>query len=94
MKTEVVCYSGYKGGERPVRFRLSGQDFVARKGQCLFFQSAAKWGGHSSMPRKVKICIGSAPREIDTMLIQHAGQQMGTSPGVGHRLGQPATTPM
>jgi hypothetical protein len=26
MKVEVVCYSGYKGDERPVRFRLGGQD--------------------------------------------------------------------
>jgi hypothetical protein len=27
MKAEVVCYSGYKGDERPVRFRLGGQDY-------------------------------------------------------------------
>lgn len=27
MKVEVDCYSGYKGDERPVRFRLCGQDY-------------------------------------------------------------------
>ncbi|MCE5311061.1 MAG: hypothetical protein LLG20_25770 [Acidobacteriales bacterium] len=26
MKLEVVCYSGYKGDERPIRFQLGGQD--------------------------------------------------------------------
>ena len=26
MKVEVVCYFGYKGDERPVSFRLRGQD--------------------------------------------------------------------
>ncbi len=28
MRVEVVCYSGYKGDERPVRFRLRGQDYT------------------------------------------------------------------
>lgn len=27
MKVEVACYSGYKGDERPVRFRLRDQDY-------------------------------------------------------------------
>jgi hypothetical protein len=27
MKVEVVCYSGYKVDERPVSFRLGGQDY-------------------------------------------------------------------
>ena len=31
MKVEVVCYSGYKGDERPVRFRLSGQDYFVEE---------------------------------------------------------------
>jgi hypothetical protein len=31
MKADVVCYSGYKGDERPVRFRLSGQDYVVEE---------------------------------------------------------------
>ena len=31
MKAEVVCYSGYKGDERPVRFRLSGQDYFVEE---------------------------------------------------------------
>lgn len=26
MKIDVVCYSGYKGDERPVRFRLGDRD--------------------------------------------------------------------
>lgn len=28
MKIEVECYAGYKGGERPVRFRL-GEKWIA-----------------------------------------------------------------
>jgi hypothetical protein len=31
MKIEVACYSGYKGDERPVRFRLGGQDYVVEQ---------------------------------------------------------------
>ena len=31
MKIEVVCYSGYKGDERPVRFRLGGQDYLVEE---------------------------------------------------------------
>ena len=31
MKVEVVCYSGYKGDERPVRFRLDGQDYFVEE---------------------------------------------------------------
>ena len=31
MKVEVVCYSGYKGDERPVRFRLDGQDYCVEE---------------------------------------------------------------
>ena len=31
MKVEVVCYSGYKGDERPVRFRLGGQDYFVEE---------------------------------------------------------------
>jgi hypothetical protein len=27
MKVEVFCYSGYKGDERPIRFRLAGRDY-------------------------------------------------------------------
>ncbi len=27
MKVEVVCYSGYKADERPIRFQLRGQDY-------------------------------------------------------------------
>ena len=31
MKAEVVCYSGYEGDERPVRFRLSEQDYFVEE---------------------------------------------------------------
>jgi len=31
MKVEVVCYSGYKADERPVRFRLAGQEYVVEE---------------------------------------------------------------
>jgi hypothetical protein len=31
MRVEVVCYSGYKGDERPVRFRLGRQDCVVEE---------------------------------------------------------------
>ncbi len=31
MKVEVVCYSGYRGDERPVRFRLGGQDYCVEE---------------------------------------------------------------
>ena len=27
MKVEVVCYSGYKVDQRPLRFRLGGRDY-------------------------------------------------------------------
>jgi hypothetical protein len=31
MKVEVVCYSGYKGDERPVRFQLGGEDYFVEE---------------------------------------------------------------
>ena len=31
MKVEVISYSGYKGDERPVRFRLRGQDYFVEE---------------------------------------------------------------
>jgi hypothetical protein len=31
MRIEVVCYSGYKGDERPLRFRLGSQDYVVEE---------------------------------------------------------------
>ena len=31
MNVEVVCYSGYKGDERPVRFRLGGQEYFVEE---------------------------------------------------------------
>ena len=31
MKAEVVCYSGYKGDERPVRFRLGAQEYFVEE---------------------------------------------------------------
>jgi hypothetical protein len=31
VNVEVVCYAGYKGDERPVRFRLAGQDYFVEE---------------------------------------------------------------
>ena len=31
MNVEVVCYAGYKGDERPIRFRLGGQDYFVEE---------------------------------------------------------------
>ncbi len=31
MKIEVDCYAGYKGEERPVRFRLEGHKYVVQE---------------------------------------------------------------
>jgi hypothetical protein len=31
MRIEVACYSGYKGDERPVRFRLGDQDYAVEE---------------------------------------------------------------
>ena len=63
MKIEVVCYSGYKGDERPVRFRLSGRGYVVEElldqwygPQDVFFKVRANDGSvyilrrHSSVP--------------------------------------------
>src|ERR1035438_2946438 len=51
MKVEVVCYSCYKGDERPVRFRLGGQDYFVEdlldqwyEPQDVFFKVKANEG--------------------------------------------------
>ncbi|MFB3917165.1 MAG: hypothetical protein ACE14M_10575 [Terriglobales bacterium] len=31
MKLEVECYSGRKAGERPIRFRLDGHEYVVEE---------------------------------------------------------------
>jgi hypothetical protein len=31
MKVEVICYSGYKGDERPVRFGLDSQEYFVEE---------------------------------------------------------------
>lgn len=31
MKVEVICYSGYKVDERPVRFQMGGQDYFVEE---------------------------------------------------------------
>ena len=41
MNVEVACYSGYKGDERPVRFRLGGQDYFV---EALLDQWYEPWG--------------------------------------------------
>ena len=51
MNVEVACYSGYKGDERPVRFRLGSQDYSVEEvldqwygPQDLFFKVRANDG--------------------------------------------------
>ena len=51
MRVEVVCYSGYKVDERPVRFRLGGQDYSVEElldqwygPQDVFFKAKANDG--------------------------------------------------
>jgi len=31
MKVQVTCYSGYKGDERPIRFRLGEQEYLVEE---------------------------------------------------------------
>ena len=31
MRVEVECYAGYKGAERPVRFRMGGVDYTVEE---------------------------------------------------------------
>jgi hypothetical protein len=51
MKAEVACYSGYKGDERPVHFRLRDRDYSVKEvldqwygPQDLFFKVQADDG--------------------------------------------------
>jgi hypothetical protein len=63
VKVEVVCYSGHKVDERPVRFRLSGRDYLVEElldqwygPQDIFFKVQANDGNiyilrrNSAMP--------------------------------------------
>ena len=52
MKVEVVCYSGYKGDERPVRFRLGGQDYFVE-------ELLDQWCGPQDVSFKVKANDGN-----------------------------------
>ena len=52
MKAEVLCYSGYKDDERPVRFRLSGRDYFV---EALLDQ----WYGPQDVCFKVKANDGN-----------------------------------
>jgi hypothetical protein len=52
MKVEVVCYAGYKGDERPVRFRLDGQEYCVE-------ELLDQWYGPNALYFKVKADDGN-----------------------------------
>lgn len=52
MKVEVVCYSGYKGDERPVRFRLGGQEYFVE-------ELLDQWYGPTDIYFKVRASDGN-----------------------------------
>jgi hypothetical protein len=52
MKVEVVCYSGYKADERPVRFRLGDRDYFVK-------QLLDQWYGPHSIFFKVRASDGN-----------------------------------
>ncbi len=52
MKIEVVCYSGYKGDERPVRFRLGDREY-------LVDQVIDQWYGPQDVFFKVQVDDGN-----------------------------------
>ena len=65
MKADVVCYSGYKGDERPVRFRLSGQDYFVEElldqwygPQEIFFKVRANDGNVYILRRRSSVPEG------------------------------------
>jgi len=64
-KVEVVCYSGYKGDERPVRFRLGGQDYFVEElldqwygPQNIFFKVRASDGNVYILQRRSSVPEG------------------------------------
>ena len=65
MNVEVVCYSGYKGDERPVRFRLGGQDYFVEElldqwygPEDLFFKVRANEGNVYILRRRSSVPEG------------------------------------
>jgi hypothetical protein len=52
MKVEVVCYSGYKADERPVRFRLGGHDYFVE-------ELLDRWYGPHSIFFKIRASDGN-----------------------------------
>jgi hypothetical protein len=65
MKVEVVCYSGYKGDERPVRFRLGAQDYFVEElldqwygPQNIFFKVRANDGNVNILQRRSSVPEG------------------------------------
>jgi hypothetical protein len=59
MKVEVLCYSGHKGDERPVRFRLGGRDYFVEElldrwygPQNVFFKMRANDGNVYILQRR------------------------------------------
>jgi hypothetical protein len=62
MKIDVICYSGSKAGERPVRFTLDGRDYTVS-------EVMDQWSGTGSLYFKVIADDGNLyilRRESDT----------------------------
>ena len=78
MKVEVLCYSGYKGDERPVRFQLCGQDYSVEEvldqwyePQDVFFKVQANDGNVYILRRR------SAAPEDQWSLASFCGRRRG-----------------
>jgi hypothetical protein len=56
MKVEVVCYSGYKGDERPVRFRLRDQEYFVEE-----LLSTVAWTVPTPGPNTFYVSVISEP---------------------------------
>lgn len=75
MKVEVVCYSGFKGDERPVRFRLGGTDYMVE-------EVIDQWHGPDSEFFKVRADDGGV-----CILRRHTGARDGDWSLESHRRG-------
>lgn len=52
MRITVECYSGYKGSERPLRFRAEGKEYIVK-------EIAGQWRGPDGMFFRVKANDGN-----------------------------------
>ena len=66
MSVQVVCYSGRKADERPIRFRLEGRDYVVREvvdqwygPEDIFFKIAGMTATSTSCDTRPRCLTGS-----------------------------------